>query len=324
MRRMLFLLLIALCMLPGGCARDPLAPIAASGSPEIPAPAVSDLPRTQRSATLWFRFGTEPLLAAETREFSAAPQDIDALLILQALLEGPGAAGTELQPLFPQGTRVLAVQQSGRLMFVTLSRHIMNGFADEPDDWRAHPVWAEEVPLRRRLAMQSIAATLTENFGVDQVVILVEQSATVTDSLRLRNAYYTLDGDTTLAEPLMRDEALLLTPARTAEVILQCWQECDWARLYRYIARNAPFTGMTRPDEDAFIQQMAAEKRLLYAEAAGGSVSLDGKEAVFTLRGAFLQDGQAQPFSGMVLRLTREKGIWRVDLSQLTGREALP
>ena len=30
-----------------------------------------------------------------------------------------------------------------------------------------------------------------------------------------------------------------------------------------------------------------------------------------------------QPFAGMVLRLIREKGVWRVALSQLTGREAL-
>lgn len=320
MRKLLPLLLC--CLLLAGCTRDPLAPMAnPSTTSEVPAPVVAELPASRDQATLWFRFGEEPYLASETREIAFSQTESYALSLLRTLIEGPSAAATELGGLFPQGTQAISVTQSGRVMFITLSRHIMNGFADEPANWRDQPQWAAEVLLRRQLAMQSIVATLTENCAVDTVVVLVDQ--TQTDSLRLRQSYYTLDGDMTLAEPLIRDENMLLSPAWTAEVILQCWQEGDFARLYRYIARTDPATGTVRPDEAAFVEAMSGESHLLHASVKGGSISADGRTAVFTVSGAWLVDGAEQPFTGMPLRLTREKGIWRVGLSQLTGREAL-
>ena len=164
---------------------------------------------------------------------------------------------------------------------------------------------------------------MTENCSVDSVVILVELIG-ADGTLRLRQSYYTFDGDdTALAEPLRRNEALLLSPARTAEVILEYWQTSDWLHLYRYVARTDPATGTARPDESAFVQQMSAASHLLRADAQGGSISADGSSAVFTVSGAWLLDGAESPFSGMVLRLIRERGVWRVGMSQLTGREAL-
>lgn len=323
MRKLLFLL--ACCLLLGGCSRAPLAPMTESApAADLPAPAVADLPQSQDQALVWFRFSGEPYLAAESREITHSRTESHATALLQTLIEGPSAASTELSSLFPQGTQVFSVTQAERVMFVTLSRHILNGYTDEPANWRDQPDWAIEVPLRRQLAMQSIAATLTENCAVDTVVILVEQTDAATDSLRLRQSYYTLDGSTALAEPLVRDESLLLTPARTAEVILQCWQEQNWARLYRYVAATDPASGAARPKESAFLQAMSGAKHLLNAEASGGSIAMDGQSAVFTVSGAWLEQGNVQPFTGMVLRLTREKGLWRIGYSQLTRGEALP
>lgn len=318
MKKLLPLLLC--CLLLAGCTRDPLAPIAAPSASDIPAPVVTGLPENQDQATLWFRYGTEPLLAPETRVISHSRAEGHALSILRALIDGPDATSHGLGSLFPQGTQVISCTQSGNIMFVMLSRHIMNGYADEPAAWRDDPYWAAEIPLRRQLAMQSIAATLTENCEVDTVVILVEHSGS--DSLRLRQSYYMEDSDA-LAEPLLRDESLLLTPARTAEVILQCWQEGDFARLYQYVAAIDPATHAARPEESDFLALMADAPRLLHAKADGGSVSLDGNSAVFTVSGAWLEAGQEVPFTGMVLRLTREQGVWRVGLSQLR-REAAP
>lgn len=322
MRKLLPLLLC--CLLLTGCVRDPIAPMVSDAAGDVPAPAVAGLPAVSNTATLWFRYGEEAFLAPERRELLSSPQESYALRLLQALLEGPGAATAELGGLFPQGTQALSVTQSGRVMFVTLSRHIMNGYADEPANWRDNPEWATEVPLRRKLAMQSIAATLTENCEVDTVVILVEQGREATDSLRLRQGYYTLDNDTALADPLKRDEALLLTPIRMAEIILECWQTRDFTRLYRYVARTDPATAQPRPEEAAFVAAMNELPHLLWAVAEGGSVSADGQASVFTVGGAWLDAGVERPFDGMVLHLIREKGLWRVGLSELTGREALP
>ena len=312
------------CLLLTGCTRDPIAPMVSGASGDVPAPAVAGLPASTHTATLWFRFGEEPFLASEARVIHASPQESYALSLMRALLEGPGIAAAELNGLFPQGTQVLSVTQSGRMMYVTLSRHIMNGYADEPSNWRDQPEWAAEVPLRRKLAMQSISATLTENCSVDTVVILVDQGREATDSLRLRQSYYTLDGDAALADPLKRDEALLLTPMRTAEIILQCWQERDFTRLYRYVARTDPATAQPRPEVTAFMDAMSGLPHLLWAVAEGGSISADGQAAVFTVGGAWLDQGAEQPFDGMVLRLNREKGLWRMGLSELSVREVQP
>ena len=107
------------------------------------------------------------------------------------------------------------------------------------------------------------------------------------------------------------------------EVIRQCWQEGDFARLYQYVATLDPTTSIARPEESEFLALMADMPRLLHARAEGGSVSLDGKTAVFTVSGVWLEEGNETPFTGMVLRLTREQGIWRIGLNQLR-REALP
>ncbi len=323
MRKFLLPMLLLLCLTLGGCSSDPLAPMVTTpAADELPAPAVDNRPQKDNTAILWFRFGDEPLLTAETREIAYSPSDGYALTLLQALLQGPSAASTELGDLFPQGTKVVSVRQEARCMFVTLSKHILNGYADEPAAWRSDAYWAIEVPLRRQLAMQAIAATLTENCDVDTVVILVEQPGSSADSLRLSQGYYTGEDDPTLAAPLQRDEALLLTPARAAEIILQCWQESDWARLYRYVARTDPATGLDRPDEAAFVQQMSQSAHLLRATAQGGSIS--GSSAVFTVSGVWLDNGTEQPFSGMVLKLVKERNIWRIGLSGLTRKGAQP
>ena len=323
MRRLLLLMLM--CILLTSCTRDPLSSVVEDvPQADLPAPVTSEQPKNQDRATLWFRFGDEPFMAAESRVITHSRTESHAMALLKALLAGPGTAATELRSLFPQGTQVISATQAGKVMFVTLSRHIMNSYADEPAAWRDQAAWADEVPLRRRLAMQSIAATITENCNVDTVVILVEQTGAATDSLRLRQGYYTLDGDMSLAEPLIRDENLLLSPSRTAEVILQCWQERDFARLIRYIARTDPATGMERPVDADCLAALAELPHLMHARAEGGSIAADGHTAVFTLRGTWLDNGQEAPFEGLVLRLTREKGLWRVGLSQLTGREVQP
>ena len=311
-------LLLLLCLLMSGCTQVPGIPTAEELPPAaIPAPAADNLPQSRDQATFWFRYGTEPLLAPETREITHSRTESHALALLRALMEGPSAAAGELNSLFPAGTQVLSVTQSGRIMFVTLSRHIMKRFADEPANWRDQPVWAAEVPLRRELAMQSIAATLTENCQVDTVVILVEQSGT--DSLRLRQGYYSLDDDNRLAAPLVREERLLLSPSRTAEVILTCWNEGDYARLYRYVAAVDPATDTSRPEEAAFIEHMHAEPHLLRASVTGGSITMDGQRAVFTVSGAYLLQGTEHSFSNMVLQLVREKGLWKIGHTQLRG-----
>lgn len=322
-KTLLWLLMLMCCCLMSGCAHDPIASMASklpqNASPLPDARPQSALPDGEETVTLWFRYGTEPLLAQEARQIRLSPTRSFEQTLLEALLAGPSAGGAELTSLFPEGTQVLSTHRQGRTLFVTLSRQIMNPLADEPAAWRAQESWAQEVPLRRRLAMQSIAATVTDNLPVDQVVILTEPDAPGS-SLRLRATYYqTGAARDALADPLTRDESLLLSPAACMEAILSSWQTRSWQRLARYTDHGL------RGDEEAFLRRAEQLPLLTGYTFAGGNVSPDGRTAVFTVNAVTLTDGQPVRSDGWTFRLVRNGSVWKIPLDELTaGREGAP
>lgn len=320
MRRLTLLLLLCCLALCGCRSQDPLTEVSSEAPASgLPTASEESAARQRESATLWFRFGTEAYLAPESRVLSLSPTSPYELTLLQALVSGPAGSANGLTGVFPPGTQVLSTHREGRLLFVTLSRQILNAYADEPANWQQSAQWQTEAPLRRKLAMQSIAATVTENCDVDQVVILVDQGMQITDSMRLRESYYLLNGnDSALAAPLTRDDTLLLTPATTMSVIMDCCSARDWPQLYRYLAATDPATGSARPTEDDFIQLMEALPHLVDYTLSPGSVSSDGQRAVFTLSATLLDAGATIPVNDVIIRLVRENGLWRIGLSQLT------
>ena len=235
------LIILLLALLLTGCAAHPLSGAVDPLPPDVeaPQPNAPDMLVSPDAVTLWFRYADEPLLAPETRVLAFSPDQPMEYTLVSALLAGPDIQSTELTGLFPAGTRLLSTVRQGRTLFVTLSRDIMDSYPDEPQLWQDNPYWAAEMPLRRRLCMQSLIATVTENCDVDAVQVLLEQQGEVTDSLRLRQRYY-LDAadEKQLADPLSRDDSLLLSPGTAMTTILTLWQQRDWPRLERYVAAN--------------------------------------------------------------------------------------
>lgn len=277
-----------------------------------------DAAATDTSALIWYRYGDEPMLAAERRTVSRLPNEPYETALLRLLLEGPSLDAPALRGLFPAGTRVISTSRQGKMLFVTLSYQLMNGYSDEPSNWRSDTAWAKEVPLRRRLAMQAIAATVTENTTAQQVVILLEQRGETTDSMRLRQKYYTLNAaDDALADPLRRDESLLLTASGTMKTILTCIQQRDIRRLYRYLAQSDPDTGEARMEYEAFASKWTEYPALTAFDFSGGSAS--GTRAVFTVSGTRLADGVSQKFTGRSVHLMKTGGLWCISMSQLTA-----
>lgn len=270
----------------------------------------------ETTARVWYRLQDEPMLAAEERTISRRANETYETALLRVLLDGPTLGATELTGLFPAGTRVISTARQGDMLFVTLSYQLMNFYGDEPENWRRDAQWTAEMQLRRRLAMQAIAATVTENTTAQQVVILVEQRTEKTDSMRLREKYYLLDEkDESLASPLVRDESVLLTASGTMQTILTALTQQDYPRLYRYLARQDAQSGEERPEYDAFVQTMQSFAPVTACTSSGGSVS--ATSAVFVLSGTQLQQGREVPFTAHILHLTRQNGLWRISMGQL-------
>ena len=306
-RLLIFLLALALT----GCAAHPLSEVAEPLPQDIdaPQPQAPDTLASSDAVTLWFRYADEPLLAPETRALSLSPNQPMEVALVSALLAGPDVPSTELTGLFPAGTRLLSTARQGRTLFVTLSREIMDGYPDEPSSWQNDPFWAVETPLRRRLCMQSLVATVTENCDIDAVQVLLEQQGEVTDSLRLRQRYYL---DTTderqLADPLTRDDSLLLSPHTAMTTILTLWQQRDWTRLARYV---------TLDGADGPTDRFDRLPGLLDFSLTGPTLS--GHIATFTLTATVRSESGTYPAENRVIRLKEERGLWRIEPEQLTG-----
>lgn len=321
-RRLCFLL--ALCLLLAGCSagRDslPESTSVPGTSPILPSVDNSGAWRTREEAILWFRFQDEPYLAQESRPIQQLTGQSYEMALLTALFAGPGIQHVELNSPFAQGTRVISATKQGRCLQVTLSREFLNGLSDEPEDWRSDPTWQLELPLRRRLAMQSLVATITENCDVDEVVVFVEQDTDDAGSMRLPQSWFMEDSESgALAGPQTRDDACLLTPTVTGEAIMACLRQRNWQRLYLYIASGSE-AGASELTYQDFVSTMQALPALMSYGLSGCSVNMDGLEAILTVSIQLRRSsGQLLDLSGRILRLQRDSGIWKVTLQDLTG-----
>lgn len=327
----LLLFCLLACLLLTGCDRvltrsvNPLAVAAATlvpdTSPVLPQLRETQPQHTRDHATLFFRFGDEPYLAPESRAIAqSASQPFEQALISQ-LTAGPGTQRTELRGLFPEGTRVISTLRQGRTLFVTLSSEIMNAYPDEPAAWQNDEVWKTEVPLRRRLCMQSLVATVTENCDVDQVQVLVHQPDSPTSSLRIQQRYFRngADPDEPVG-PMTRDASLILGPDTTLQVILTCWHEQDWQRLYQFIAAQDPQYGFDALPLTGFVLAMKDHPPVVRWERSSATIDFDGSRATFAVDFTLLaQDGLLRDVNGRTIRLYRVNDLWKTSLAQLTG-----
>lgn len=316
MKRMILLALFSVLLLFSSCTRV-ATPLAAPATmvpgvdaelPEAEPPAEMN---RQETAALYFRYSDEPYLAAEYRVITQAVNKPYEQALLTALISG--TASHDLTSLFPTGVQVISTTRQGRTLFVTLSQEIMNPYADEINTTYS----TSEAILRRKLCMQSIVATVTENCDVDQVQVLVQQDTAMTGSLRLDKRYF-LNGETGLTDPLTRDESLLLTPHNTLNLILQLCRQQDWTRMYNYLVRMDTDTGTTRPAYADFVDTMEALPALTEYASSIGSVSLYGQTVTFAVDATLrLSDGSVIDKTNRILRLEREDGLWRISAEHL-------
>lgn len=262
-------------------------------------------------ATLYFRYGDSAYLAAEERQISVQRNETVEKALVQALIDGPAATSSALSPLFPPGTQVLAVNSLEGTLFITFSEALLGRYADEPADASAEP-WKTEGPLRRRLCMDALTATLTEAGLCARVQVLVYRSGAQSSTMRLQAGFFTRGAEGDILPPMTRSEDALLTPHNTAVAILQSWMRQDWPTLYSWVSPD------TRPGEQTAINAFATARALTGFEVSAGAVSPDGQRAALCLNLALRSNGADEESTGYPLLLVREGGLWRVNYDQLT------
>ncbi|MCE5342294.1 MAG: GerMN domain-containing protein [Eubacteriales bacterium] len=308
-------LILLLLLLLGGCAPQAVDPLLKNETTDAAGLAMNVFPATAGednvdlvTATLYFRYLDEPLLASESRTLNVARDESVEFAIIRALVEGPSAEHGDLRRLIPANTKVESVVSRDDTLFVTFNE----GFLADgvPDDWATNETWQQEAPLMRKLIAQSIVASVTEGNPYTGLQILVHKHGETQTSLRLENTYF-LTGATGLSEPVTRDETLLLTPQRTAETILTAWSVREYTRLYQYV------TETDRPSLAWFSETLSSAPPLTRYTVCAGSVTQDGQIATVTAALYTLGDQAEEETVAYPIPLVRENGVWKITFAHL-------
>ena len=313
--RLLSLLLILALALPlTGCYKqlNPLVKNEATPAPglteELHAATADENNTNQIKATLYFRYLDEPMLAGESRTLTVRRDQRPEMAIIEALLQGPSAGNADLRRMIPADADIEGVSNNGKVLFVTFSEAFLTD--DVPEDWAENDAWRSEAPLFRELITQSIVASVTESYPYTGVQFLVHNTNEVQTSLRLANEYF-LDGSAGLSEPIIRDEALLLTPQNTVKIILNAWSQKDFERMYKYLALSG------KPAFSAFVDALDAGPALELLTVSGGSVYQDGQQAVVTVFLRLIEQGERERLFSYPLQIIRENGVWKIEYTAL-------
>jgi Sporulation and spore germination. len=306
-KKVSLMVLLALALLLCGCKANIRNPLEAAGSTLVPgtdsevhSPVARQDAGDTYQAVLYFRFMQENLLAQESRRLNISMDNSVEKALVAALMQGPSATSPELRRLFSGQVEVLSAVSQGSTVFITLSESVLS-----------------EPQADRFLQMQSLAATLCENCGYENVQVLVDKRSGPTTSLRLSNSFFSPDMDGA-APPLTRDENYLLGPYRTAQTILNAWLKKDFERLYTFMATQNMATSAARPPLNTALIEMDSGFSLISFGLENGTVFPDGGKAVLGVDMTLLQGtSDKRSIVRYPLTLVRENGIWKMRYEEL-------
>ena len=315
MKRKLILILSCLLMLLLCSCTQATNPLMRSEATPLPgteqqlhsATAMAD-GSTQHTVTLYFRFLDYPFLAGETRTITVRPDESLEHALVKALLDGPSAGQIDLKRLIGDDVTIEDISVSGDMLFLTLnSRFLRDGI---PDNWQVQAQWAQEAPVRRQLALQSIVNTITENLPFSSVQVLLSTPGET--STRLDRSYY-LKGEVGPADPLLRSESVIMTPSLVTETIMNSWLNRDFASLYDMTAAFA----YERPVFQDFSLTVDQAPVLVEYRLSSGSVSADGQHATVTVDVSLLREDTTIVLNAYPLHLVRDNGLWKISYETL-------
>lgn len=278
----------------------------------------------QLKVTLYYRYGDTDALGMALHTLDLGREETIARSIVDQLVEGPDASHGRLTGVFPHGTQVISVTTQERTVFVTLSYEFLGQPDGAPADWEDQTYWQEEATLRRWLAAQSIVCSLTEGGRYQRVQLYVARNDdAVPERIPLCWFDQQVRDVTVMLGACSRDEQVILSPQRALNMILQGWQERDWASVYALLCAGEDGQ---MPTFSAFEAQMnEASVSLTAHEISTGVVDASGQTATLVLDGAIrsAEGGDAQIIRESVpLMRVADNWAMRVDtLLQLMIRE---
>lgn len=266
--------------------------------------------------TLYHRYLDTAYLGQEEYLLSVPMDSTVEKAIVSALLDGPDGRHTSLSSVFPEGTRVIAATKNGDTVTVTLNRAFLTVPEEATAVWQQDEYWAREVPLRRRMALEALVLSLTEDARCQQVQLLVEAQEEGAAPERLARAFfYPEEGNAGIAlEAIARDVEALLTPRVTVQLALEAWLQKDFERLYNFLNATIGDGKEPMPSVAEFAETLSLEGyTLLDFQAQEGSISPDNARATVTADITYAgANGAPTKREGVSFALRRIGGDWKI------------
>jgi hypothetical protein len=271
--------------------------------------------KIDKQVTLYFRYTDENILAGERRKIDVPVNERLEMAVLKEIFEGPSNDSQELVSVIPKTATIRSVSDSGDYLFVTLSKEFIIdskiASVDKADE-EAYLNAKEEM----QLAIYSIVNTLIELGGFSRIQLLVDSNYSGRGE-RIKLADIGVSGiEGSSLEPIGWDGSLVLNTENTVELFLDTFTERDFEDLFSLIAYNDSKNTIS-PAKDDFINILNTfEATLEDYSVLDSIVSSDGNSAIvaisFTLKS---RDGDSLKKDNIIIRLKREKNLWKVEYS---------
>lgn len=161
----------------------------------------------EQEVTVYYKLKGKELLAPATAVVTVRPNELLEMALLRALLAGPAANSPVYEPVFPRGTDVVSISLEEGILYVTLSKELLEEDASLSN---------QEVAGKRRLSVYAVVNSLLAAGNGESVLILIDLTGTGT-GVRVQRAILGLGLDTQaeaqMIEPLQFDGSVIAPEA---------------------------------------------------------------------------------------------------------------
>ena len=265
---------------------------------------------------LYFLMDGENYLTPEIRTLTIPESKSIEETLIKELIAGPKSGSANIVSCINENTRLISVEPKEDVLFVALSAQFLTppvGLGQGIEDTE---VYDKLILDTRRLALYSIANTITElgTYSFVQFYIDYDNNGTGTRPTR-KEMGFTGEGENQLMEPLYRNTEIIFSPVSSITTIMNAVTEKNWERVLKYTS--------IADDPDASIDDLARQFELnnvslLEYNIISDTVSLNGNSAIVVLDYTFaVPTGTDDIKKNISVKLVFEDGIWKCTINSL-------
>ena len=262
---------------------------------------------------LYFQLNGENYLAPEVRTLTIPESKSVEETLIKELISGPKSSSAMISANINQNTRIISVIGKEDVLFVSLSEHFLippSGLGQDVED----EIEREELILKtRKMAVYSIANTITElgRYSFVQFYIDYANNGTGTRPTR-KEMGFTGEDENQLIEPIYRNTDIIFSPMSSVQTIMSSISERNWARVLSFTS----FAEKSEENAEDKIRELELSNlSLLEYNIVNSTVSLNGKSAVVVVSYMFANaEGTENLKENISVKMILEDGIWKCSI----------